>query len=401
MIEFGMPKTLAVKLTAAGERAVKQNHPWIYENSIEKISADGQVGDKAIIFDKKKNRFLGIGLYDPYSPIRIKLLIPREKAQLDEAWFFGKLRSCFEQRSPLFEITNAYRLVYGESDGLPGFIVDVYNDTAVIKLYSLIWMPYLDSIKKGLVDLLNPRAIVLRLSRHVTQLLEGHPIMDQGPIIHGELSNPVVTFQEYNVQFSAHLLAGHKTGYFLDHRQNRHLVGKQSKNKSVLDVFSYAGGFSVHALTHGAKHVVSVDISKHALELAKQNAALNGIFKQHETRAGDAFVLLEEANRKGEKFDVIIVDPPSFAKSKGEIPTAIKQYRRLTKLVLPLLDRGGLLCLASCSSRISKEDFFDSVEAELKASKRSFTLLEKTYHDIDHPVSFPEGAYLKTGYYQF
>jgi 23S rRNA (cytosine1962-C5)-methyltransferase len=186
----------------------------------------------------------------------------------------------------------------------------------------------------------------------------------------------------------------------LDHRENRRRVGQLSKNKKVLDVFSYAGGFSVHALANGAKEVTSVDISKQALEVALENGKLNPHKGKHLTICGDAFVVLQELISEGKQFDVVIIDPPSFAKSKKEIRIAIKKYAQLARLGVDVTAKGGILVLASCSSRVLAEDFYSINNEALQSQKRRFEILLKTQHDTDHPVSFPEGAYLKTGYYK-
>src|SRR5690606_41114337 len=219
-------------------------------------------------------------------------------------------------------------------------------------------------------------------------------------ILYGTLYNQAVEFVEHGVLFTANVIKGHKTGYFLDNRENRKRVGVLAKNKTVLDVFSYAGGFSVHALAGGAKEVTSVDISKQALELATSNAALNGFVDNHFTLAGDAFLILEQLIEDGNTYDVVVIDPPSFAKSQKEVATAKHKYAQLARLGARLVSAKGILVLASCSSRVVAEDFFEINEAALRASGRQFVMQNQTYHDSDHPVTFKEGAYLKCGYYK-
>lgn len=172
-----------------------------------------------------------------------------------------------------------------------------------------------------------------------------------------------------------------------------------SKNKHVLDVFSYAGGFSTHAIAGGAKEVMSIDISKHALELAKTNVALNNAMANHEVYAIDAFEGMTNLIDQGKTFDIVVVDPPSFAKMSADVPVAKKSYMRLAELAILLVKRGGICVMASCSSRIGRDEFYELVEKGFDTQNRSYRLLEKTYHDVDHPISFPEGSYLKTGYY--
>jgi 23S rRNA (cytosine1962-C5)-methyltransferase len=240
---------------------------------------------------------------------------------------------------------------------------------------------------------------VIRLSRQL-QKSDKHNLKG-GEVVYGTLNDKVVNFVEHGVNFSANVIQGHKTGYFLDHRNNRKQVGEWSKRKTVLDVFSYAGGFSVHALTNGATEVTSVDISKHALEVAKLNGKLNAYSGIHNTIVGDAFQIMKDLIKAKTQFDVVVIDPPSFAKQQSEINLAKKKYAQLASLGAQLTSKNGLLVLASCSSRVKAQSFFDSNWQVLKQSNRMFKTVLKTQHDVDHPISFPEGAYLKCGYYRF
>ncbi len=389
-------RTFPIKLTQKGERALRKGHPWIFESSIAKQPGDISTGGVCIIFSRNDNKYLGLGLYDADSPIRIKVLFSGKKRQFDPDFLLEKLSLARQERSALFAHTNAYRWIHGENDQMPGLIIDQYADVTVIKLYSAIWWPYLDSIVSAIVAIQNPVAVVLRLARSLKEKKE----LKDGSVIFGQLEDPVVQFKEYGVLFSANVIEGHKTGYFLDHRWNRGEIGRLAKGKSVLDVFSYAGGFSVHALVGGARKVVSIDISKAALLLAHENAALNKNFKNHETRAGDAFELMKEAIKNRETYDIVVIDPPSFAKSKEDRERALNAYDRLAKLSIQLVAPKGILMTASCSSRISSDDFFETIESALERSNRTFSILNKTFHDVDHPIGFKEGAYLKSGYYQ-
>jgi len=395
-------KVISVKLRPKAERMVKKRHPWVFEDSIVKQSNEAGSGDVVVVYDTKKNKFLACGLYDSYSPIKIKLLQFGKPAKLDTEFFKHRIASVFDLRKKLLTTdTNSYRFVYGEADGFPGFIADVYSDVLVVKLYSTIWFPYLNEILPHLLAESKCKTIVLRLSRNVQKSKEKHGLKE-GQIIYGTLTDNVVIFKEHGVNFSANVIYGHKTGYFLDHRENRRRVGELSKNKTVLDVFSYAGGFSVHALANGAKEVTSLDISAQALEMAVQNGKLNSYSGTHKIMAIDAFVGLHDLIKQRKTFDVVVIDPPSFAKSSKEIDKAKHSYSRLARLGTSLTAKNGLLILASCSSRILADDFFDICEAEIQNGSREFKVLNNTYHDSDHPVidSFPEGAYLKCGYYK-
>ncbi len=395
------PKRLAIKLNAKGEQFVLKGHPWVFSNSITKINEDAKTGDLAIIFSKNKNRVIGLGLYDVNSPIRIKMLHSgTEKAEINAAFFQNKIKEAFNKRQSLLETnTNSYRLIFGENDGFPGLIADVYASVLVVKIYSEIWLPYLESILESLQQTSNAETVVIRLSRSLENS-KSHQLKN-GAVVYGTLENEVVQFVEHGVNFSANVIKGHKTGYFLDHRANRKQVGAWSKGKTVLDVFSYAGGFSVHALANGAKEVTSLDISKQALEIAVQNGKLNNYSGVHKTIAGDAFEELKELIKNKITYDVVVIDPPSFAKQASEIELAKKKYAQLAGLGEQLTAKNGLLVLASCSSRVIAQTFFDINNQVLSSKNRTYSLKLKTQHDVDHPIGFPEGAYLKSGYYQF
>ncbi|MEM6722322.1 MAG: class I SAM-dependent rRNA methyltransferase [Bacteroidota bacterium] len=389
---------IAIKLKPSAETLVKKGHPWVFENSIGKQNKEGKSGDLAIIFDNRKNKFLACGFYDPNSPIRIKILQANKPATINSAWFAEKVQEAHNKRIPLLKTeTNSYRLVYGENDYLPGLVADVYDNVLVVKLYASYWFYYLKDILPTLIEVSNPETTVLRLSRNVQKESNAFGFTD-GQILDGKLENEVIIFKEHGVHFSANVIHGHKTGYFLDHRANRKKVGELSKNKTVLDVFSYAGGFSVHALVGGAKEVTSLDISAPALEIAKSNAKLNQFSGKHNIIVGDAFEELNKLARVHTKFDIVVIDPPSFAKSAAEVNKAVASYKKLTHLGLQLVNQKGILVLASCSSRVTSETFFDLVEETLQRNNANYTIIEKTLHDIDHPIGFKEGAYLKCVY---
>ena len=392
---------LAVKLTSKGENYVQQGHPWVFSDSIVKINDDAQTGDLAIIFGKRANKMIGIGLYDAASPIRIKMIYSNTKpVTIDDTFFYNKIQKAYQKRIPLLKTkTNSYRLLFGENDGFPSLIADVYASVLVVKLYSEIWLPYIETVINSLVEVSECETVVIRLSRQL-QNSKSHQLED-GQVIYGNLKNEVVQFVEHGVNFSANVIKGHKTGYFLDHRENRRQVGLLSKDKTILDVFSYAGGFSVHALANGAKEVTSVDISSQALDIALQNGKLNAYSGKHHILAGDAFLLLEQLASEKKKFDVVVIDPPSFAKQQTEVNLAKKKYAQLAELGIKLTTKGGILVLASCSSRVTATAFYDINAQTLQQSNRGFKIEQKTQHDIDHPIGFPEGAYLKCAYYRF
>jgi 23S rRNA (cytosine1962-C5)-methyltransferase len=382
---------------------VRKEHPWVFEDSIVKQSQDGKAGDLAIIYDQKKNKLMAIGLYDPFSPIRIKVLQFKKPATINQEWFQNKIEEAFQKRQSLLETdTNSYRLIHGENDGLPGLVADVYDQVLVVKLYSLIWKPFLRMIFPQLLDTSGCQTLVLRLSRQLQELPQELPGLHDGQVLQGALEKEEVIFKEHGLLFSANPVKGHKTGYFLDHRHNRKRVGELAEGKKVLDVFAYAGGFSVHALAGGAREVTSLDISSQALEMARQNVRLNfGEDAHHKIMSVDAFEGMEQLIKKKKPFDLIIIDPPSFAKRASERERALQKYAQLTALGIQLLSERGILVMASCSSRVSAADFFEKVLERARQSGRPFQEMERHLHDVDHPIGFPEGAYLKCIYLQF
>lgn len=393
-------QNLAVKLTPKAENLLlKTAHPWIFSKSIERMNKEGKVGDIAILFRQKTNDVFGVGLYDPSSSIPIKMLHYYSAIQINQSFFAYKIQEAYSIRKPLLASdTNSYRLIFGENDNFPGLIADVYARTLVVKLYSAIWFPYLKSILIELIKATSCEVAVLRLSRNL-QKANSSPFYE-GQILYGELDNAEVIFKEHGIIFSTNVIKGHKTGYFLDHRANRKRVGELALSKNILDVFSYTGGFSVHALIGGAKEVTSVDISEKALTMARVNVSLNASAGKHITLAGDAFSILKRLIDEQKIYDMVIIDPPSFAKSKKEEEKANFNYQQLARLGSRLVSSGGILILASCSSRLSEKDFFRINERALASAGRTFNYIGKYNHDIDHPVSFKEGAYLKCGFYQ-
>lgn len=394
-------RTLATALTPAGQRHLRAGHPWIYADSVARVKGAGRAGDLAVVFDRRTDRFLGVGLYDPDSPIRIKVLHAGKPTRVNAAFFQEVVARAHALRAPLLATdTDAYRLLNGENDGTPGLIADVYADTLVVKAYTLAWAPWLEPVLDALLQYSHCATAVLRLSRQVQRHRDLPTGWRDGAVVRGALSTPEILFREHGVRLRANVIDGHKTGFFLDHRDNRRRVGEAAFAKTVLDVFSYAGGFAAHALVGGATEATALDISRQALALAEANAHLNLDAPALRTVAGDAFGEMARLAEEGQRFDVVVVDPPSFAKSAREVDGALRAYRRLTRLAVPLVAPGGLLLLASCSARVTAADFYALQDEELRRSGRGFTEVEKTGHDLDHPVTFPEGAYLKSVYYR-
>ncbi|HEX2168021.1 MAG TPA: class I SAM-dependent rRNA methyltransferase, partial [Longimicrobiales bacterium] len=300
-------KRLAVRLHRGAERAVAGGHPWIFAEGIRQQRHEGAAGDLAVVFDRN-NRFLAIGLYDPDSPIRIRVLHHGEPETIDGDWFCARITSAFERRQNLTDDdTTGFRLIHGENDGLPGLVVDRYSRTLVVKLYTAAWLPHLDSVVDTLVSNTDAERAVLRFSRAAERAVAASSGGSRAQVLFGEPLTGPVLFQENGLTFEADLVRGQKTGFFLDQRDNRARVGECSAGKTVLNVFAYTGGFSLYAARGGAKSVTSLDISAPALAAAERNFEHNRsnhavAAARHRTVCGDAFDVLRGMASREERF---------------------------------------------------------------------------------------------------
>ncbi len=295
-------------------------------------------------------------------------------------WFKPRLAAASRCASPLDEqpaerTTTGYRLVHGENDGFPGLVIDRYAETLVLKLYTSAWIPHLKEFCSALAQVSQAERLILRLSRSLLKQTEFLSGLRDGQVLSGPPCAGPILFQENGLVFEADPILGQKTGFFLDQRENRARVEQLSKDKSVLNVFAYTGGFSVYAARGGARQVVSVDISAPALQTAIRNMAHNRQIPavaaaSHETVAADAFEVLAHMALEKRRFDLVIIDPPMFAQNQSQTAAAIAAYQRLTRLGLGVLREGGVLVQASCSSRVEAEAFFHSIHQAAKESNR-------------------------------
>ena len=390
---------LAVRVTPDALRQLRGGHPWLYADAITSIGDGGRSGDLAVVFDERR-RFAAIGLYDPDSPIRVKVLHHGRPVAIDRAWWRGRIAAARDRRAALATSTDTtgWRVVHGENDGLPGLVVDRYGGTAVVKLYSAALLPHLADIRAAVAAALAPARIVLRASRLVAPSLP--PVLTDGTTVDGPAPDGPVAYRELGLSLTADVVHGQKTGAFLDQRDNRDLVARHAAGARVLDVFCCTGGFALHAARGGARSAHLVDQSAGAIAAALANRERNVDDRRVAACAftsdvGDAFDVLAALGRSRRRFDVVVVDPPSFASNQAAVGRAIAAYRRLTALALPLVAPGGVLFQASCSSRVTTADFVAAVHAEAAAGGVRLRELARTAQPIDHPVGFPQGAYLK------
>lgn len=404
------PVTLRLRVTAAAESRLRAGHPWLFADSVRASNRPGRLGELAVIFDRH-DRFLAIGLFDPDSPLRVRVLHAGKPQTLDAPWWRTRLRAALERRTGLFDAeTTGYRLIHGENDGWPGLVLDRYAATGVLKIYTAAWLPRLGLDTAPVTDAVLPlfraelpglETFVLRLSRNLQTLAPERFGLTDGQVLSGREPGPAVRFLESGLTFEADVRRGQKTGFFLDQRENRRRVGTLARGRGVLNVFSFSGAFSVYAARGGATSTTDLDLSLHALESAARNLGLNRHLPavaacHHERVQADAFAWL--AQRPSRPFDLIVLDPPSLARRESERAGAILAYGRLVASSLRWLAPGGVLVAASCSAHVSADEFFGTVRAAVRGTGRRFTELETTGHPPDHPATFPEAHYLKAIY---
>ena len=398
-----LPPRLRLRVTAAAETIIRSGHPWLFAGSIREQNRPGETGELAVVYDRN-DRFLAVGLFDPDSPIRVRILHAGKRAELDADRWDARLRQALTLREGLFDArTTGFRCLNGESDGFPGLVLDRYDRTFVLKLYTAAWLPRLEEISQLISSVLPCERVVLRLSRNIGTVAETRFSRRDGQVLIGSPPGGPIIFQETGLSFEADVLHGQKTGFFLDQRENRRLVESLAQGRSVLNAFSFTGGFSLYAARGGARSVTEVDISPHALAGSKRNWELNRAETnvarcEREAVQADVFEWLGKTRTK---FDLIILDPPSLAKRETERAGAIRAYGQLAGLGIARLNPQGVLLAASCSAHVDAEEFFMAVLQVAAKSGRKFTELQRAGHAPDHPARFTEMEYLKAIYLRF
>ena len=396
-------RRIAVHVTPDAQRQIRGGHPWLFDQSIVRMKPDSApAGTLAVVFDSNRN-FLAIGLYDPASPIRVRIVHQGDPVQIDGGFWTTRLTAAVQRRNSLVAggDTTGYRVVNGEGDGFGGLVVDRYGPVVVVKVYSEAWLPHLPPIVDHLAATVGVDAVVLRwgrlaapAARQATNGALGGDVVLRGTV------PPRLTFQECGLTFEVDPVDGQKTGHFLDQRDNRSRVAGFAKGARVLDVFASTGGFSVHAAAGGAAEVTSVDIAVPALRMAQVNMLHNQSVAavaacRHRVVEGDAFDVLERYAGSGEAFDVVVLDPPSFAHKADQVRGALTSYRRMVRAGLAVLEPGGRLVAASCSSRVDSATFEALVRSTASGVGRPLRGVTVTGHGLDHPTVHPEGRYLK------
>lgn len=387
-------QTTTLYLKKKCERRIHGGHLWIYSNEIDtqKSSLSSFIPGQEVIVKDYAGNAMGKGYINPHSLITARLMSFETNIAFDTDFFIKRIQEALVLRERLFT-KPYYRLVYGESDRLPGLIVDRFADTLVVQINTAGMEEKLAVITEALLQLIKPKRILLRNDSSMRQL-EGLP--STVSFIYGD---PVteVQLEENGVIFNALIQEGQKTGWFYDHRVNRGRLKSYVKNKRVLDVFSYLGGWGIQAAVLGAEEVSCLDSSEKAIEQIKLNAKLNNISDKLTTYCQDAFEGLNMLIKAGKLYDVIILDPPAFIKRKKDLKEGQLAYRRINELALKLLKPDGILFSASCSMHLANSELIDILRRCARKLNRSIQILEQGHQAPDHPIhpAIPETGYLK------
>jgi 23S rRNA (cytosine1962-C5)-methyltransferase len=386
----------SVILKKSADSFIKRRHPWIFSGAIEKVEGNPSNGDTVQIFTSNKT-IIGFGSYSPSSQIRVRVWSFNPEEEIDSDFFRKKILTALETRKPFIDEseTNMYRIINAESDGLPGLIVDHYSDFLVCQFLSAGAELNKEIIVEILDEVFRPVGIYERSDVDV-RTKEG--LQPAKGLLKGTVPNDLIEVKENGFKFLVDIKEGHKTGFYLDQRDNRALVLEFSKGKNVLNCFSYTGGFSVYALASGAEKVTQVEASSSAIELSSKNFEINNLDSSSvENINGDVFEILRKFRDERKTFDLIILDPPKFTESASQIQKASRGYKDINLLALKLLNPEGILFTFSCSGHISPELFQKIVSGAALDSGREVKIIKQISQSSDHPVSlnFPEGLYLK------
>ncbi|MEW4488593.1 class I SAM-dependent rRNA methyltransferase [Thalassoglobus sp. JC818] len=372
-------------------------HPWVYDSAIKRISGSVNTGDEVIV-RANDGQFIARGLINPNSKIRIRLYSWDESTPLDASLWKSRVHHALQLREHLFGDTptsKACRLIFSESDRLSGLTVDRFNDWLVVQWTSAALEKHQKEIIDALVEEVSPKGIWLRTEKGI-KTLEGLDI-DDG-LIWGEEPPRSMTIEENALQFHVDLIEGQKTGFYFDQRENRRVIHDLAAKAHVLDVCTYTGSFALNAASNPqCESVLAIDSSPSALELAQSNADANGLASKVTFQRSDAFDGMSELVEQGRKFDLIVLDPPKLARTRGGLKRAVKAYIRLNSLAIQLLQPGGFLLTCSCSGHVSPTDFFQIIAQASLEVGRPVQILQELGQAPDHPViaSCPETSYLK------
>lgn len=382
-----------VTLLPGGHRRAESGHPWIYSNEIAMDAAAKALPPGTIVTLRRADeRPFGVAMFNPHTLIAARLLDRDPNREIGRRFVARRLERALRLRERLYDAP-FYRLVHAEADGLPGLVIDRFGAVLAVQANAAGMDRLIPAITDALRGLLMPQAIVLR-NDSAARALEGLP--PETRVAFGAIDGPVM-IEENGVAFQADVLAGQKTGWFYDQRDNRALVAGLAAGARVLDLYCYSGGFGVAAGCGGADAVLGIDRSEPALALAAAAARHNGVAERCTFRRGDVFAEAASLGAAGERFDIVIADPPPFARAKREVPPALRGYRKLARLAAQLTAPSGFLFVASCSHNVGAAEFTEAVRHGVADAGRGARILRSAGASPDHPVhpALPETAYLK------
>ncbi|AST05518.1 rRNA large subunit methyltransferase I [Anoxybacillus flavithermus] len=379
------------------KKRLELGHPWVFQSEVDYIEGDFEPGDFVNVYNHQRH-FLAKGYINPKSQMIVRVLTQNPNDELNAPFFMNRIRQAWAYRERMIPGVRSCRAVYGEADFLPGLIVDKYEDVLVVQILSLGMEKRKEWILQALLDVFQPKAIYLRNDVHVREL-EG--LKQEKGFWYGTCDTNV-QIEENGVKYIVDIENGQKTGFFFDQRQNRAAIKPLITSEStVLDCFTHTGSFMLNACLYGAKHVTAVDISEHAIETAKRNAELNG-FTNVDFVVANAFDYLRECVQQGKKWDVVIIDPPAFAKSAHAVPKALAGYKDINLNGLKLVKDGGFFVTASCSYHVHPDMFQAMVTEAAFDAKKILRQIHWSGAGYDHPklLAADEGDYLKFAIYE-
>ena len=389
----------SLRLKKNEERRIKQGHVWVYSNEVDNQATPLKSfnAGQQVIVEASNGKPLGMGYVNPNTLICARLLSRSAKLELNLKFLKKRIQEAQALRELHFS-DPFYRLVFGDSDGLPGLVIDRFGDVFSVQITTAGMELVKDEIVQVLINLYHPQAIVMKNDTSSREL-EGLERYEE--VVYGDLPESLI-ITENNTQFAIPVENGQKTGWFYDHRMARKSLLKLVKDKSVLDVFSYLGGWGIAAAKAGATSVACVDASELALDGVDQNAALNDVAEKVSTYHGKAFDVLNVLKAEGHKFDVVIVDPPAFIKRKKDYKKGFEAYRRINELAMRVLNKDGILVSASCSHHLSRDDLLKAVQSAGRHIDRQVQLFEQGHQGPDHPIhpAIPETEYIKTLFFR-
>jgi 23S rRNA (cytosine1962-C5)-methyltransferase len=384
-------ETPILQLKKGGDVRVKSGHPWVFNNELESLPRF----DPGTIVDLRdcNHHFIGRGYYNLHSLISIRILTRDLNEDINGDFFKKRILQAYEYRRSIYPHDDSYRLIYSEGDYLPGLIVDKYSTHLVIQTLTAGIEKWKETICHILQDLFQPLCLYERSDSGIRELEKLEPVSQ---VFLGKPDKNLIIEQD-SVQFYVDIQEGQKTGFFFDHRENRNYLKNKVIGKTVLDLFCGSGSWSLYAAHFGAKKVIGIDSSKQTLELAKRNCSLNSFDSICSFIHEDAFEGAARLLKENQCFDVVICDPPAFAKSKRHLPTAIKGYQKINRMAVQLVKPGGILITSSCSYHINREIFRNILIECAKKTHREMKILRYGSQALDHPIllNVPETEYLK------